>query len=396
MEKYHRELCLLKAYCEANKFKGYDPFDGLNSKIFEILPFLYRSSFIRLAWLQFFKRSPINLRKICGVKKDYNPKGLGLFLSAYCNLYLTDPQKEYLEKIDFLIEKIKERITDGYSGACWGYNFDWQARAFFQPKGTPSVVVSSYVACALLDAYAITKKTELLEIARSTCNFIMNDLNRSSETETTVCFSYSPVDNTEVYNASLLGGRLLSRTYHYTKEKLLIDTARKTVQFVCDKQNEDGSWAYSPLDFHRWVDNFHTGYNLECIYTYQDISEDKSFDCNIKRGLNYYLNTFFEDNGRPKYYNNKVYPIDLHNTAQLIILSNKLQFFNEEKQLIDRVLSWSIENMFDQNKHYFYYYKEKTFTNKISYMRWIQAWMFLGLSTYQYEDNISIKKSESY
>ena len=53
---------------------------------------------------------------------------------------------------NFLTDKIYACQSEGYSGACWEYNFDWQAKDFFQPKGTPSIVVSSFVAGALLDA----------------------------------------------------------------------------------------------------------------------------------------------------------------------------------------------------------------------------------------------------
>lgn len=379
---------LLKQYIEKESFKGYDPFDGLNSAFFQAIPLIRDNSFCRLAWLQLFKRSPINLRLLFGVKKGYNLKGLGLFLSGYCQLYKLERNKEDLDTIHFLIQLIKENINNDYSGCCWGYNFDWQARAFFQPKGTPSVVVTSYVACSLLDAYEIIEDKELLDIARSACDFVLNDLQKSSETDTTICFSYSPLDNTEVYNASLLGGRLLSRVYKYSKENILIQTARKTVQFACDNQNEDGSWAYSPLSYHSWIDNFHTGYNLECIYTYQENSGDTSFEKNIKKGLAYYLKTFFEASGRPKYYSNNTYPIDLHNTAQLIVMSSKLGIFTKNKNIIDKVLSWSIDNMFNSRKGYFYYYKEKYFTIKTPYIRWIQAWMFLALSIYKHENTV--------
>lgn len=383
-------------FVEADKYKGYDPFDGLNSRLFQALPFLKNNSFFRLLWLQFFKRCPFNFRKIVGIRKDYNPKGLGLFLSSYCKLYKTNKDSSILEKIEFLVSRIKELKSPGYSGSCWGYNFDWQARAFFQPKGTPSVVVTSYVSCALLDAYEITKNEELLRIARSACDFVMNDLQKTNNTENSICFSYSPLDNTEVYNASLLGGRLLIRVYEHTHEDILINTARRTVQFVCDNQNSDGSWYYSPLPYHSWIDNFHTGYNLECIYTYQEISKDNSFNDNIKLGLEYYLNTFFEDSGLPKYYSTSRYPIDMHNTAQLIVLLSKMHIFAENKELIDKVLNWSINNMYDTKRKYFYYYKEKYFTIKIPYMRWIQAWMLLALSTHNMESNIIKSNSERW
>ena len=372
----------LRAACERENFKGYDPFDGLNSKLFQAFPYIRSNRFCRLAWLQFFKQSTINFRPLFGVKKDYNPKGLGLFLSGYCNLYKAEKKEEYLEKINYLIGKIMACQSSGYSGACWGYNFDWQAKAFFQPKGTPSIVVSSYIACALLDAFEILHDEKLLKTARSTCDFILNDLFRTYDDQGDFAFSYSPVDETQVFNASLLGCRLLCRVYASTKEPVLLEESKKAIAFVCKRQQENGAWTYSPLPFHQWIDNFHTGYNLECIYTYQTVSGDDSFVNHFEKGLDYYLKTFFEKDGTTKYYNNSRYPIDVHNTAQLIITLSKTGKFEENKGLIDRALNWSQKNMFDEEKGYFYYIKQKYYAVKISYIRWIQAWMFLAYSHY--------------
>ena len=70
-------LSRLKSYCEAEQFKGWDPYDGLNSKVFQALPFLKDSALCRLAVIQGFKRSPVNLRRIAMVPKEHNAKGIG-------------------------------------------------------------------------------------------------------------------------------------------------------------------------------------------------------------------------------------------------------------------------------------------------------------------------------
>ncbi len=75
----------LFAYCEANHWAGYDPYDALNSRIFEALPFL-NSRLPRLALIQAFKRSPINLRPISLVPKTQNPKAIALFLASLITL----------------------------------------------------------------------------------------------------------------------------------------------------------------------------------------------------------------------------------------------------------------------------------------------------------------------
>ena len=142
------------------------------------------------------------------------------------------PSNNNLSKINFFIDKIIENIAKGYSGACWGYKFDWEARAFSQPINTPTIVSSSFVANALLDAYDLTNDPKLLSICRSTCDFILQDLNRTYDTNANFAFSYSPLDKTVVYNASLLGAKLLSRVYYYTKEDILILEAKKVVEMV--------------------------------------------------------------------------------------------------------------------------------------------------------------------
>ncbi|MDR1459585.1 MAG: delta-aminolevulinic acid dehydratase, partial [Bacteroidales bacterium] len=102
----------------------------------------------------------------------------------------------------------------------------------------------------------------------------------------------------------------------------------------------------------------------------------------FEKGLDYYLKTFFEKDGMPKYYSNSCYPVDMHNTAQLIITLSKTRKFEKNRELTDKVLNWSQNNMFDLKKGYFYYIKQKYCTVKINYIRWTQAWMFLAYSHY--------------
>lgn len=377
--KINKSFDKLKNYCEAENFRGWDPYDGLNSEVFQALR-LNKVPFFRLAWIQLFKRNPINLRTLFLVPKEHNPKGLGLFLTGYCNLYKSYPKKEYLEQINFLANELIKLKTPGFSGACWGYNFDWQSRAFFLPKGTPTVVATTFVASALMDAYDVTKNILYLNVALSSADFVMKDLNRTPKEEGFI-FSYSPFDETCVYNASLLGSKLLARIYSYTEDKTLIDTARNSVIACANVQRDDGAWIYGELSIQSWVDSFHTGYNLECIGQYQKYSEDTSFQMNLDKGLKYYLNNFFLKDGTPKYYDNKIYPIDIHAPAQLIATLYQLNVLKENKVLVDSVLNWTIKNMQDQ-KGYFYYQLKQGVSSRIPYMRWAQAWMFYALSFY--------------
>ena len=382
----------LKDYCELEQFKGWDPYDGLNSKILMAIPRLKNNSFFRLAVIQFFKRNPINLRKIAIVPKDYNAKGIGLFLQGYCNLHEAVVNKPELIKTFGSSQEIEKQINElatllitlrskgDYHGSCWGYNFDWQNRTGFNfPKYTPTVVATCFCATALMSAYEITRNQQYLEVALSSAQFVINDLHRT-ESNRGFLFSYSPLKGHEtVYNASLLGSKLLSWGYKYTGNEEYKKLAQESVKACCAGQQESGAWAYGMLPVQQWVDSFHTGYNLDALNDYERLTGDTSFHQYLEKGFDYYIKNFFEEDGCPKYYNNKKFPIDIHCPAQLFVTLVRLCKFNENKYLAEKVFEWTAENM-RSSKGYFYYQLKKGINSKISYMRWSNAFMFNALT----------------
>ena len=383
----------LKLYCEDEGFKGWDPYDGLNSKVFQALPWLKRSALCRLVMIQGFKRSPWNLRRIAMVPKEYNAKGIGLFLQGYCNLYKAVGQRPELEndlgskevlldQINELAELLISLQSKGYSGACWGYNFDWQARRLFLfPRYTPTVVATNFCATALFDAYEVTKNERYKSIALSAAEFVLRDLHRA-DYNGGFLFSYSPLQgNDTVFNASLLGSKLLSYCYRYTTDERLKEAARGSVLACCNGQAVDGSWVYGMLPVQGWIDSFHTGYNLDGLIAYQENTGDRAFAENIERGFDFYIKNFFNEDGSPKYYHNQQYPIDIHCPGQLFVTLHRLGKFDEYRELAAKVLEWTVKNMQD-HRGYFYYQLKKGISSKISYMRWSNAFMFNALSYY--------------
>ena len=384
---------VLRKYCEEENFKGWDPYDGLNSKVFQALPFLKHSAICRLIVIQGFKRFPLNLRSVACVPKEYNAKGIGLFLQGYCNLYKVveatpsyvknlGEKKEILGRIEQLADLLILLQSKGYSGACWGYNFDWQARRLFLfPQYTPTVVATTFCATALMDAYEITKKQQYLDVAISSAEFVMKDLHRT-DYNSGFLFSYSPLKgNDTVFNASLLGSKLLSYCYAYTNKDEYKEAARNSVLACCNAQNRDGSWVYGMLPVQSWIDSFHTGYNLDALIAYEEQTGDKSFHSCLEKGFDFYIKHFFEEDGCPRYYHNKKYPIDIHCPGQLLITLHRLHKFEQNQELAGKVLKWTIANMQDA-KGYFYYQLKKGFSSKIPYMRWSNAFMFNALSYY--------------
>ena len=383
----------LKKYCEAEQYKGWDPFDGLNSKVLKTVLPLKHSAILRLCVIQGFKRNPWNLRPLLGVPKEHNAKGIGLFLQGYCNLVkvvckkneldkLLGTKEELLDRVCELAELLKSLRSKGYHGSCWGYNFDWQSRRLFLfPAYCPTVVATNFCATALMDAYEVTGEKEYLDIALDSANFILNDLHLD-EYEGEKMISYSPLHGNDlVSNASLLGSKVLAYCYKYTGKEEYLKVARSSVKACCKGQQEDGSWTYSQIPPKLWVDSFHTGYNLDGLIAYEEQTGDKDYHENIERGFDYYIKNFFNEDGSPKYYNNQQYPIDIHCPGQLLVTLHRLHKFEEYHELADKVLDWTIRNMQD-DKGYFYYQLKKGVSSKIPYMRWSNAFMFYAMSYY--------------
>jgi hypothetical protein len=371
----------LFAYCAEQEFAGYDPFDGLNSRVFQVTP-LQGFRLTRLAWLQVFKRSSVNLRPALFVKKSVNPKAVALFALAELSRFRAtgDVGHEINAKdlIDRLLKlKIKGETADGLTTTAFGYNFDWQSRVFYAPKGTAAIVPTAFALEAIIESYRAFGDGRHLEIADEICTFILTGLNRPVETDDELCFSYTPLDNTQVYNASLLAGESLARVGAIINNDEYLGTAAKSARFVIRRQREYGAWSYGGNDKQAWVDNFHTAYVLLSLKRIADRVPDVADEANdaIERGRQYWLDYFFLDDGTPKYYDKSVYPIDIHSAAAAIVALCELG----QRDFARQVAEWTAANMYDASG-YFYYQIRKNGTVKTPYMRWGQAWMAYALA----------------
>jgi rhamnogalacturonyl hydrolase YesR len=316
------------------------------------------------------------------IPQGRNPKGIGLFLWAALNLYEKRKDPSLLQAVEDFVGWLERNAAMGYSGKCWGYNFDWQSRAFFVPRGTPTIVNTCFVGRALVRAYEVMGGPEYLDLARSSCEFILKDLNRFNE-DRSVAFSYTPLDHYFVNNATALAASLLGKVYSKTKEKLLADTAKKAAGYVLSRQRENGSWNYAEDRVGRRVgiDNFHTGFILESLKTCAESTGDNDCQTPIQKGLDFYQDHFFLATGAPRYFSDKTYPLDIHCASQAVITLIGLREYGSDMGLCQKTVRWMIENMQDKDG-YFYYQKNRFYTNKIPYMRWAQAWAFRALAEY--------------
>lgn len=365
----------LKEHIVLNNYRGYDPYDALKSPLFN-LPFFRSNKLIRFGTQQFVKRFPINVRPLLLVPKGLNPVSLGLCIQGYAYLILAQPEEKslYIDRINSLVFELENLVPNGFSGACWGYDFDWEARHAKIPEYQPTVVATGIITNGLYQAWKITKLENLRKLVVSSSNFILNDLNRTYSADS-FCFSYSPFDGQMVFNASMKGARLLAQTYSMTKDDNCKETAQHAVEFVIKNQRDNGSWGYSLANSGGWVDNYHTGYILDCLDDYIKLCEDVKYQRNLESGLRYYKKYFFESDGQPAFYSDKLYPADCTAASQSVLTLTR---FNEI-ELASKVAEWTIKNMQAKNGS-FYFRKFKYYTINTSFMRWSNAWMFAALS----------------
>src|SRR2546423_127813 len=162
----------LLAYCRANDWAGYDPYDALNSRALSAVPFL-DARLPRLILTQALKRCPINIRRLALIPKTQNAKAMGLFLSALLKLLRTSVSGP--ENIDTLVDEMIGRLialrAPGTSYWCWGYSFPWQTRGRVVPRGAPNLVCTAFVASALLDAYEQRGDARCLQMATSAAEY---------------------------------------------------------------------------------------------------------------------------------------------------------------------------------------------------------------------------------
>jgi hypothetical protein len=376
----------LNSWIEAERYAGWDPYDAMNSAL---LRKLSPGRNLGMAWTQLVKRSPLNLRPILGVRKGLNPKGMGLFMSSAVRRYLLHGEAQDSNVVVYLYRWLLDNYSKDYRGYCWGYNFDWSNRSFSAPAATPTVVNTSFIAQAFLDVHLyhqglpdlnLAGYDEPLAVARSACEFVLNDLNLVHSSPEEMCFSYTPLDKRCVHNANVLGALLLANVFEQTNELPLKESALRAARFTAQRQRKDGSWPYGEANNDQWVDNYHTGFVLVALKKIGELLDTREFvDC-IQQGYWYWKRQLFVDRIVPKYYSHKTYPIDVHSAAQAILTALEFRQIDPDAQdWAVQLARWSIRELQDKTG-YFYHQLLPGYTIRIPYIRWSQAWMQRALT----------------
>lgn len=379
-------LFKLENWLAQNGWKAYDPFDGLGARGAKFITL--NNHYLRIALQQAVRRFPLNIRPLLGIRKHTSTKGMGFCALGYLKLYHATLNEEYLEKMQHCLNWLKENYSEGYTGYAWGNNFSYESRGGTIPFNTPTIVWTSLIGNVFFDAFEATGETVYFEIAKSACEFILNDIERHADAEDSICFMYqpgkakSPTVNRCIHNSNVLGAWLLSRLYSFTGDGAVFSVARKAINYTMKYQRPQGGWWYGEPAKFQWEDNFHTGYNLESIHGFIKATGDKTHKTNLIKAFKYYKSTFFGEDGTPRYYNYKTYPIDIQCASQGIqTLVNLSEYDSGAVELAQKVAIWTIKHLQDP-QGYFYFRKYPFVTNRTPMFHWGQATMLSALASY--------------
>lgn len=362
-------------WVEDHDYRGYEPFDGLSSYL---KPFTLRTVLLERVLQQIVRQSPVNLRPLLGVRPQESTKGRGYMAWGYLKMFEVSRDPRYKDKAMECLDWLDKNKAPGFSTHSWANHFDFTSRGGKLPKHKPIIVWTSLIGQAYLDAYEVIGDERYLSIAKSVCAWIL-DVPRD-QTAKGLCLSYTASEHSSIHNSNMLGAAMLARASIYFGRSPYLDVAREAMEYSCSRQLPDGAWYYGEAENLHWIDNFHTGYNLDSLKCYIESSKDTSFADNLKRGFEFYITHFIEPNGRPKYYHNRAYPVDSQCISQTIdTLANFSCFDERSLEQAVKAANWAMDEMQHKDGH-FYYRQYPLIKAKTAMLHWAQATTYKALA----------------
>ncbi|WP_321290645.1 hypothetical protein [uncultured Sunxiuqinia sp.] len=355
-----------------DQFRGYDPYDLAEASISLPHFILSKLSFVN-------KVSPVNFRNLLGILPTDNAKSNGLWLWAYA----LDGIEKHSGEISYLLDWIEKNKATDFDEFSMGFTFRMALSRYASEPGKTSLIISLFIVFPLIELYKKQKDPKLLEKIESFENLLEYKWLKY-EDETILWYSYLPERYDEVYNATAKVGKFYSLLHGISAKPKYKEKIFRILKYLSEKQNCDGSWGYSVNS--SYVDNFHSAFVLDSIFHMRKVVDNDCFERMFVTGLNDYLQNCFDNDLRPLHFHKKHKPLDIRSRileteirdcANAIILFSKLGM----KGKASGVLNWTNKFLLDPKRNYYYFYKNKLFSNKINFVRW-QAWMALAIAEY--------------
>lgn len=346
---------LIEQYCLRDDLSTYDPYDIWKTDIgIKVKQLYYKNKYLGLlpAGVLTIYDLYINNSLRIGYKKQEYPIVRAQSALALLNLYKKESKDIYLEYAKKHIDWLLENSSKGYSGYCWGLDFDWVYSATdTYDKNTPFSTHTPYPLEAMVQYYNIAKDNSLLEPIKSLFAFLEQDIKIMQEDDKRLIVSYGVEKDRIVTNANsyVMYMYALLLDFYPEKREYIENKIRKLYHFLVSVQLGDGSWIYSPFDANSFIDCFHSAFVLKNIIKTSRIFPLENSEEIVSKGYRYVLENFLDQEKmlfRRFSQSNKISLVkfDLYDNAEML----NLVFLLNDNMMIEK-LSRSIQNNFVEN-----------------------------------------------
>ncbi len=235
--------------------------------------------------MQAVRQSPINLRPLLGIKPLPSTKGRGLHGGRLPGDVPADRRtRSICEKARACLDWLIEHKSPRFSEFSWANHFDFASRGGSYSKDESIIVWTALIGQAFIDGFEATGDRE---VPRRRPERVRVD---SQPAEGADQLGHLPQlsrdvgrvpSTTPTCSAPLCWrGRGGTRGIPST-----CDVAADAMRYSCARQRPDGSWWYAEEPKYHWIDNFHTGYNLDSLKCYIESTGDDTYRDAMTRGL---------------------------------------------------------------------------------------------------------------
>lgn len=383
----------IQAIITARKGKDYNC-DALNTlPVNETIErLLGRYPLLGVVWRQLFRLSPINLRPLLDRRNcQKDPQAILVFALSYLELFDHFKDETLLE--DF--QQLAAWILGHRSRTAKNLAIPQHYRLFVQHYNTTEQDLCPFstalAGILLLKAFQYLGEENYLKLAEAAGRYFLEE-SSSVDTGEGLYFYYVPnhPEGLRIYNVSAVISAYLIKLAQVSQNPLYAEYGKKGLEYLINVQNPDGSWFYNNHPRGRYIDNFHTAFNLLACYKALKSYKDEKLQSSFDKGLEYYKTHLFKQVAagltRPVHFDPRFWPrnsnliqkVDLRDAALAIILFSLLPG-GENATLAREVLAWTLNHMKGPEG----YYCELTWfwANKIAYIDF-QAWMLLSLALF--------------
>lgn len=307
------------------------------------------------------------------------------YAMGFAFLFQTSGEQAHYRRAVHFLEVLEATRCPGYEHHAWGYPFDWVTRTGTIRAGTPLITTVGYPYEAFRQIYEIDKDDRWRQIVRSTARHAFADYRDREVAPGVATCGYTPYpdDPAGVVNASAYRACLLTKAAVDFSEAEYGAVAERNLRFVLASQNSDGSWYYAMDGQRDFVDHFHTCFVLKALATIETITGDRRCTKAIERGVSYYVEHLFDEQGMPKPFSRAprltIYRRELYDYAECVNIATLLRGRFPE---LDDILTSVVEDLVNRWRKADGSFRSRELRfgwDNVPMHRWAQAQLFRAL-----------------